>query len=115
MRSRAVSLTSRFQSRQPSFLSGRHHCPKLLNAVNDLGKSGGLQYRATASCYEISASETDNGIDLLLQESATIDEEMAPVCYYHTSRSITYLDEPLALVIIPAGLNHLTAKLDELL
>lgn len=115
LRSRAVCLTSRFRSQQLSFLSGRHHFAKPPNAVKTLGKSAVLRSGATASCYEMLASVLDNEMDLLLQESATINEKMAPVFCYRPSRSIKYPDKPLAFVFIPASLNDLAAKLYELL
>jgi hypothetical protein len=54
-------------------------------------------------------------INHLLQESAAVDEEIAPVSCRLSGRSIKYLDKPLTFGIIPAGLNDLAAKLDELL
>lgn len=115
LRSRVVCLTNRFRSQQLSFLSGRHHFAKPPNAVTNLGRSAVLRSGATASCYEMSASVIDDDMNLLLQESATIDEEMAPVFCYRPSRSIKYPDKPLAFVFIPMSPNDLAAKLDELL
>lgn len=51
----------------------------------------------------------------LLQESATIDQEMAPVFCCCASGSITYLDEPLALFLIPSSLDDFAVILNEFL